>query len=279
MSKTQEEVIQNTKNPISKAEIVHGLRTLGLNASSKVEVHTSLSNFGYIINKEYDVIDALIEVVHQGVILMPAHTSEYSDPTYWENPPVPKEWIELIKQMRRPFDKKLFVPERIGKTSIAFLNYPMVERTNHPIVSLAVHNQTKDPSWLNHSINDDEETNPLMKLVSEGGSILFLGTDFHTCTSIHLSERYAEASVQREDKVCILENGNVVEKEYLMYEFEDDNVDRFVEIGKIYVNTYQNTDKYKQIKIGQATCTLIDAKALYDIAYDFHRNHKKITSN
>ena len=278
MEHSQTKVIQNTKYPITKHDIVKGLKALGLKADSKVEVHVSLFNFGYIINKEYDIIDALVEVIHDGVIILPAHTSEYTDPTYWENPPVPNNWIPLIKENRRPFDKDLYVPERLGKTPIAFLNYPGVERTNHPFISFAVYNQTNDPSWIEHSLNEDDDVHPLLKLSKETGKILFMGTDFQTCTSIHLSEKYSEAIVKREDTVALVENGEIVKKTYRSYDF-DDEIDRFDEIGKMYLKKYEHTPLYKQVKIGLATCTLIDAEALYEVAYKFHINHKKITSN
>jgi aminoglycoside 3-N-acetyltransferase len=278
MEHSQEKVIQKTKKPISKKEIIKGLKTLGLHKNSKVEVHTSLSSFGYIINKEYDIIDSLLEVIQNGVILMPAHTSEYTDPTFWENPAVPENWVSLIKENRRAFDKDIFIPERIGSTPIAFLRYPGVERTNHPFISLGVYNQTDDPSWIEHSLNEDDDINPLLKLSKEGGKILFLGTDFQTCTSIHVTERFCNTMVKREDTVRLIEDGKIVEKMVRFYDFDDD-IDRFDEIAKRYIKEYENTPYYKQVKIGLATCTLIDAEALYDISYDFHINHKKITSN
>lgn len=278
MSKSQAEVVEKTKRPITKVDIVKGLKKLGLKADSKIEVHTKLSSFGYIINKEYDIIDALMDIVKDGVIIMPAHTSENSDPTYWENPPVPKEWVEIIKENKRPFDKQLYVPERVGKTPIAFLRYPNVERTNHPIESLAVYNQTSDPTWVYHSLDQDDDIHPLYKLVQEKGKILFLGTDFQTCTSVHLTEKYAETVVKKEDTIKLVEDDKIVKKTYRIYEFDDD-IDHFEEIAKRYINEYEGTSSYKQVKIGLATCTLIDAEALYDIAYEFHINHKKITSN
>lgn len=279
MSKSQAEVVNKTKRPITKEDIVKGLKKLGLTSDSKIEVHTKLSSFGYIINKEYDIIDALMDVIKDGVIIMPAHTSENSDPTYWENPPVPKEWIDLIKKNKRPFDQNIYIPERVGKTPIAFLRYPDVERTNHPIDSLAVYNQTSDPTWVYHSLHQDEDIHPLYKLAQEKGKILFLGTDFQTCTSIHLTEKYAETVTKKQDTLKLIKNGQIVQASYSFYEFDDDDIDHFDEIAKRYIAEYEGTPYYKQVKIGLATCTLIDAESLYDIAYEFHKNHKKITSN
>jgi aminoglycoside 3-N-acetyltransferase len=279
MSKTQETVIKKTKRPITKEDIKIGLKKLGVNQESKLEVHSSLSSFGYIINREYDIIDALLEVVSSGVIIMPAHTSEYGDPTLWENPPVPKEWIPIILNNRRPFDKEIFLPERVGKVPITFFRYPNVVRTNHPIESYAVYNQTGDQTWEDHSLDQDEEKHPLLKLAKEEGKILFLGTDFQTCSSIHLTEKYAGKVRTVEHPFLRMEDGQVKERTYKYYEFDDDEVDNFEEITKRYLDEYQGTPYYKQVKIGLATCTLIDAEALYEVAYEFHKDHKKSTSN
>lgn len=278
MKKTQAEVIKRTKKPVTKEDIVLGLKKLGLKSSAKVEVHTALSAFGYIVNKEYDIIDALMEVVHEGVIIMPAHTSEYGDPSDWVNPPVPKDWVPYILKHRRPFDPAIFVPERVGKVPIAFTRYPGVERTMHPVESYAVYNQTDDQTWADHSLHQDDDVHPLLKLAKEQGKILFLGTDFQTCSSIHLTERYAGKVHVVDQTANVIENGKAKEVNYRYYEFDDD-IDHFAEIAKRYINEYQGTKEYKQVKIGLATCTLIDAEALYDIAYDFHLEHKKNTSN
>jgi len=278
MKKTQEEVIKATKKPITKDDIALGLRKLGVKRDTKLEVHSKLSAFGYIVNREYDIIDALIEVTKEGVIIMPAHTSEHSDPAEWENPPVPEDWVPYILSHRRPFDPEIFVPQRVGKVPIAFTRYPGVVRTKHPVESYAVLNMTDDETWGDHSLDQDDEQHPLLKLAKEQGKILFLGTDFQTCSSIHLTEKYAGKVRLVDQPAKIVVKGKLEDVRYRYYEFDDD-IDHFEEIAKRYVAEYQGTDYYKQVKIGLATCTLIDAEALYDIAYEFHTDHKKSTSN
>src|SRR5690554_5426888 len=111
------ELINKTKRPLNKYDFIEAFKSLGINEYSYLEVHASVSSFGYIINKEYDICDSLVETVTSGVIIMMAHTGEFSDPSEWENPPVPKEWHSLINMYRKPYDKNLFLPERIGKVS------------------------------------------------------------------------------------------------------------------------------------------------------------------
>lgn len=274
MSQKQKEIIEKTKFPITKSDIIKGLKTLGINETSLLEVHSSLSAFGFIVNKEYDIIDALLEVVTKGVIIMPAHTSEMTNPRDWENPPVPKEWFEIIEKNRKPFDPKTFLPERVGQVAKTFLNYPKVKRTLHPETSLAVFNMTNDNSWLNHSLDDRELINPLYKLKENNGKILMMGTDFYSCTSIHLTEFLSDYSTIDKYDYKIKINNKIVKKTVITKYFDKDDIN-FKAISETYIKKYKNTDDYKQVKVGLATLTLIDAFKLYEIAKDFHINYKE----
>lgn len=138
-------------------------------------------------------------------------------------------------------------------------------------------NLTKDPTWLNHSLDDRDMISPLVKLKDNNGIILFLGTDFHTCTSVHLTEHYSKyAKLNRFD--CEIKNslGKIQVVETCTFELDDKIVDNFAKISDLYLKKYTNTKYYKRVQIGLATATLIDAKKLYDIAYDFHKEYKVV---
>lgn len=270
---SQTDVIKNTKHPVTKTIIKKKLLELGIHSLSKIEIHTKLSAFGYIVNKEYDFIDALIEIITDGVIITPAHTSEWSDPQGWKNPPVPSSWVSIINTNRKPFDKSVILPERIGRLPMAFLNYEGVKRTNHPTVSLAVFNKTQDPTWLTHDLDDRKIINPLKKLADEDGDIVFLGTDFKTCTSIHLTEIYSEASyVDPFETTRLNEAGEVETVTVNVIEYADDAEDNFKAIETLYKDKYIGTSYYKEITIGNATCTRISAKKLYNLAENYHKS-------
>ncbi len=275
---SQRDLIAKTPSPITKATLVDGFTKLGLKKDDKIEVHGSISSFGYIVNQGYDIIDALMTIITEGVILMPAHTSEQSDPADWENPPVPESWIDIIKKHRKPFDTRIFLPERIGRLPIIFLQYPDIKRTLHPSMSLAVYNRTDDPDWLIHDLDDTKEISPLSKLRSEKGKILFLGTDFDTCTSIHLSEhRSAYSKKKIEEHRVVTGNETIETVKTIIHEFDDTLIDPFTAIKAIYKKKYLGTDYFKQQQIGLSICTLIDAEKLYDVSYDFFVYYTKPT--
>ena len=54
-----------------------------LKPTDSIEVHTSLSAFGYIPGGEQSVVRVLKEVVNQGNIIMAAQTADIGDPIDW----------------------------------------------------------------------------------------------------------------------------------------------------------------------------------------------------
>ncbi len=272
MHKKIKDTINKTKKPVTKTMIQNGLRNLGLHKHSYVEVHASLSSFGFVVNKAYDVIDALTETITEGVIIMPAHTPEMTNPRDWEHPPVPKSWYDTIEDNRKPFDPDLFLPERVGEIARVFMLYPGVNRTLHPETSLSVYNKTDDPSWLEHGFDDRKMVNPLYKLQEEHGKILFIGTDFDTCTSIHLTEFMSGHATLNTYPYKIKKDGKTIEKDVITKYYDDDDKN-FEAIAGLYTSTYKNTPDYRQTNIGLATLTLIDAHKLFNIAKEYHLNH------
>jgi aminoglycoside 3-N-acetyltransferase len=270
-----ETIIAKTREPLTKNDFFNAYKALNLKPSAFLEVHSSLSSFGYVINKEYDICDSLVEYFTEGVIIMVAHTGEFSNPAEWVNPPVPKEWIETINKNRKPYDRRLFIPERVGKVAQLFCRYPGVKQTNHPTLALSVLNNTDDQDWYNHDLDMRTSVNPLAKLAKSKGKILFLGTDFDSCTSIHLTEplspysNYKEFHCQRLNENLEIED--VVEKTQFMSE----EVDNFAIIKQRYIEKYEKTEYLKKVNLGLGTITLIDAEKLYQLAEDFHINYRK----
>lgn len=270
------ELISKTERPLTKYDFIKAFKEIGINKDSLLEVHASVSAFGYIINKEYDICDALIETVTDGVIIMMAHTTESSDPAYWSNPAVPKEWIDMINKYRRFYDKDLFIPERIGKVPQLFCKYKNVVKTNHPLTAMSVLNNTGDDSWYDHEVDDSLMISPLKKLADNQGKILFIGTDFYTCTSVHLTEQFSPYSIKKSNYYKRLnDQGKIEEVKVNEIYIEDDEIDNFQEISKTYISKYEKTDYYKQYKLGLGVITLIDAAKLYEISEDFHKNFRK----
>ncbi len=266
------DIVKNTRKLVLKSDIINGLKELGLNQETKVMVHTSLKSFGYIVNRQYDMIDALIETMEDGVIIMPSHNSHsFSDSKGWENPPVPKEWHKVIEENRKYYDPNIFISESVGITPITFLRYKNVTKTDNPSVSLAVYNKSNSKDWFIHSLDEANSSNPMYKLVEEDGYILFLGTDITTCTFLHQCEIFSSKAQKKIFRTKMLKNKKIENVEVNDYEASDDFEIDFKNIYNLFEETYKNTDSLRITKIGDATCTLLKAKDLYEIAKNYYK--------
>ncbi len=276
MYKKLTEIIEKSNLPLTKLDFIKAFKDLGIKNNSKIEVHASVSSFGYIVNKEYDICDALLETVTEGVIIMMAHTGEFTNPRTWNNPPVPPSWFSIIDSNRRVYDKDLFVPERIGKVAQLFSRYKGVEKTNHPTMAMSIYNKTEDKTWHNHNLDERKEDNALKKLAVEGGLILLLGTDFKSCTSIHLTEHLSPYSKTQKFKYKRLNDlGEIEAVEEITKFIDDDDFDNFEEIKNEYIMKYEDTKFYKQTKLGLGVITLLSAEKLYEVSKEVHTNYRK----
>ena len=187
-------------------------------------------------------------------------------------PPVPESWYPVIEENRKPFAPELFVPERVGEIARVFMLHPDVRRTLHPEASLCVFNKTSDPTWLDHGFDDRDLIHPLHKLQNEHGKILFMGTDFDTCTSIHLTEFMSEHATLDTYAYDINIDGVITTKNVVTKYFDDADTN-FTAIKQRYLEQYHDSDFYRTAKVGNAVLTLIDAHALFDIAKNYHQTH------
>ena len=82
--------IKTITDPVTKETLIAGLKKLGVSGSQILEVHSSLSAFGYVVGGARTVVDALMEIAAPGgTILMPTQTTENSEPSNWTDPAVP----------------------------------------------------------------------------------------------------------------------------------------------------------------------------------------------
>ena len=87
------------KKIVTKKDIINGLTQMGLRSGMIVEVHSSLSSFGYVVGGAQTIVDALMEVITPaGTIIMPYQTCDNSEPSLWVNPPVEPESYKYIRE-------------------------------------------------------------------------------------------------------------------------------------------------------------------------------------
>ena len=101
---TEAESVTHSQAPATVDSLAADLAALGIEAGSVVLVHSSLSSLGWVCGGPVAVVLALQRAVgDEGTLVMPAHSTDLSDPAGWRNPPVPPEWWDTIRDSMPPF--------------------------------------------------------------------------------------------------------------------------------------------------------------------------------
>lgn len=264
----EQEIIAHTPFPRTRDSLAKDLHQLGLKKGSIVLVHSSLSSLGWVCGGAVTVIKALMDVITPtGTLVMPAQSS-YSDPAEWENPPVPQQWWQTIRETMPAFDPNITPTRNMGQIVEVFRTMPEVRRSHHPAVSFAAWGKDREYLMKEHSLEYSlGENSPLGKLYELDGFVVLLGVGFNRCTCFHLAEYRSGTGKPVVHGAPILEAGKRVWKTYNDIEFESDC---FIEIGK----TFEKQNKVTKAKVGSAVARLFSVRDAVDFALNWLKNTK-----
>jgi aminoglycoside 3-N-acetyltransferase len=111
--------------PFTRENLVSDLGAIGLVAGDTVLVHSSLSAIGYVVGGAQAVVLALLDVLGtEGTLVAPTHSGDLSDPSRWENPPVPVDWWPVIRETMPAFDASLTPTKRMGIIAEVIRHFP-----------------------------------------------------------------------------------------------------------------------------------------------------------
>jgi len=262
---SEKSVIKNTIEVITKDRIIYDLQAHGILETDTLLVHSSLSSIGFVVGREMAVVEALLEVVIDGALVMPSHTSDNTDPELWVNPPVPETWFSVIKEYTPSYNKHTFSTREMGRIVECFRHYPKVHRSNHPTCSFIARGKNAYFITKNHQLTPAfGYKSPLGKLYELDAKVLLMGVGYDKSTSFHLAEVLSNtlSMVKQGTKV----NGKWVEFEDLAYDTAD-----FQLLGE----TLEDRGIAQRFKVGQAESILFDMKEMIDFAvlwFDETRN-------
>lgn len=253
---SEKKIIELTHNINTVSTIYNDLLNLGVKGGDILLVHSSLSSMGWVCGGAPAAIIALQQIISEnGTLVMPTHSGENSDPAEWENPPVPKEWIQSIYENMPAFDVNLTPTRGMGRIAELFRTLPEVYRSNHPQVSFAAWGKFANDIINNHQLTPQfGMESPLGKMYDLNAKVLLLGVGYDSCTCFHLAEALNDKMPVKRLGTAIIENNKRIWKWFEDFDYNSD--EDFEKIGKEF-------DKANNVvvgKVGNAQCRFFDMK-------------------
>jgi aminoglycoside 3-N-acetyltransferase len=272
---TEQLAIEKTRDqplPITVDSLKKDLMSLGVKPGMVLLVHSSLSSIGWVCGKSVAVIEALESVLTlDGTLVMPTHSGELSEPSYWQHPPVPEAWWQTIRDTMPAFQADLTPTREMGIIPETFRKQHGVLRSYHPQVSFAAWGKYARKITENHGLEYPlGEGSPLARIYDLRGYLLLLGVGHGNNTSLHLAEHrssYSGKKVVQQGAPMFVE-GKRVWQTFDDIETDDDD---FETIGAAFA---EETGLERTGKIGQADAKLLPQRDLVDFAVQWMEAHR-----
>lgn len=253
----------------TREELVADLKRLGVTQGQTLLVHSSLKSLGWIPGGPVTLIEALLEAVGPtGTIVMPAQSGDNSDPSHWIAPPVPKDYWPTIRESMPAYDPRITPTRAIGRVAELFRTWPGALRSGHPSCSFAALGPKAHMITAEHPLaNALGEASPTRRLVDLGATVLQIGTDYDTCTLMHLAEYQTRCRPRTKQGAAMVVDGRRV---WQSYEDIQLNSDEFTEPGRLL----EQRGHVTKGKVGEADCRLFKASDAIAAACDWFGVHR-----
>jgi aminoglycoside 3-N-acetyltransferase len=255
--------INTNEMPLTVTNISKELARLGVKEGTTLLVHASMKSMNrWIVGGETAIVLGLEAVLGaSGTLVMPTHTSSLSEPSHWQNPPVPESWWSVIREEMPPYRPDLSPTYYMGAMAECFRKLDGTIRSSHPQLSFAARGRHAETIARGHSLDHGlGEDSPLARVYDQDGWVLLLGVGHDKNTSLHLSEHRANYGSKKIGKqgAPVLVDGvrQWVEFEEIGYDSGD-----FAAIGEQFE---KDRGIVKIGKLGDAEVRLMSIRELVD---------------
>ena len=262
-------VVQKTEIPATIDSLQADFSALGVRSGMVLLVHSSLSATGWVCGGAVAVIIALQEVLGAtGTLVMPTHSTDLTEPSQWENPPVPESWWSVIREKMPAYHPDLTPTRSMGVIAETFRKQKGVLRSAHPHHSFCVYGHQASHITDNHSLEFGlGEGSPLARIYDLGGFVLLLGVGHDSNTSMHLAEYRATFSTKR-----IVQEGAPISmmgsSQWTTFENIDLDSSDFERMGEAFLQSDLGHGVHRG-KVGLANCQLMPQRAVVDFAVEW----------
>lgn len=247
--------------PVTENDLREGLLALGIHHGDTVVVHSALSKIGWVCGRELAVVRALVRGIGIfGLLVMPAHSGDNSEPADWSRPPVPESWQAPIRANMPAYDRRAMPTRGMGRIADCFRTYPGTRRSGHPHVSWCA--RGFGARWLLRGHVPGKPCfgmgSPLGRLYRRNAKILLLGVGYDNCTALHLAESLDSNTPQMSVGAAVRVWGK---RRWMTWTDIEFNSDRFVALGEQYE---AEGGPVTHGRLGNANCTVVRVRPLVD---------------
>ncbi|MFW9988499.1 MAG: aminoglycoside N(3)-acetyltransferase, partial [Candidatus Odinarchaeota archaeon] len=246
-------------------------KLLGIRSRQIIIMHSSLSAIGWTVGGSVAVIKALMEILtSEGTLIMPTFSGHNTDPSYWENPPVPESWWNIIRNEMPAYHPKITPTRGMGIIVDTFRNQPNVIRSNHPVSSFAAWGKHAEYIIKNHDlIADLGENSPLARIYQLNGKILLVGVSHENNSSLHLAEYRSDfpgKNYKLNSSAILIDN----KREWVKWRELDLNSDDFKQLGI----DFESKINYSPGKVGLADARLLSQREMVNFGIKWLKKNR-----
>ncbi len=259
---TEHDIVEGTPVPRTRTSLAVNLERLGVMSGGVLIVHASLSAIGWVSGGAQAVVEALLDALGAGgTLVMPAHSTQLTDPAGWERPPVPARWHEAVRASLPAYDPYRTPTRDMGTVAELFRAWPGALRGAHPTLSFAALGPEAERIVFGQPLSDPlGGDGPLGHLHRLGAQVLLLGVGYASCTVLHLAERRAWPDGPRVDEGApMLVDG---ERQWIRWRAPRLDADLFPAIGR----ELEASGLVRIGLVGSASCRLMPVATAVDAA-------------
>ncbi|MFW9826268.1 MAG: aminoglycoside N(3)-acetyltransferase [Candidatus Thorarchaeota archaeon] len=270
----ERDVVKATQFPNTISSLKRDFKALGIKPGLTIIMHSSLSEIGWTVGGPVAVIDALMQILtEEGTLIMPTFSGSNTEPSYWENPPVPEDWWKTIRKEMPAYHPEITPPRGVGIIADTFRRWPGVLRSNHPISSFAAWGKYAEFVTHNHELLADlGEDSPLARIYELNGYILLLGVTHENNSSLHLAEyrsEYPNKQRRLNGSAILIEN----KRKWVEWEELELNSDDFKQLGI----DFESKVDYRPSKVGLAQARLLPQREMVEFAIEWFKQNRMPT--
>ena len=250
--------------PRTRSSLLADLQQLGMRPGVTLMVHASLSSLGWVAGGPVAVVLAPLNAVGEGgTLVMSSFTGDLTEPSYWQHPPVPEHWQQIIRDETPAFDPAITPTRMMGRVAETFRTWPGTLRSDHPHFSVCARGALAQTITAGHQLEDSMgEHSPFARLYDAGAYVLQLGTDRNSC--LHLAEHRSGMRGRVTQGAPIVEDGERVWKVFDDLDYDDDS---FPPVKA----AFEASGGVKVGQVGSAVSRLMPVRGLVDFATAWFR--------